>query len=115
MNVAGTINNISGDTDPANLAITVSWWVSNVGAFAPIMDRIATNIANKWEPRNSPAWATANEDRTAARGRCVLVIDSGNYGQDPYDFPRRCTQDLKRRVDTRGLIRANVLEAARIV
>jgi hypothetical protein len=90
MNVAGTSTGTSGDTSPADLASTVSWWVSNVGAFAPIMDRIAINIANEWGPQNSSVWATAYQNAIAqlraAGYTCPLVIDSGFWGQDPYDF-----------------------------
>jgi mannan endo-1,4-beta-mannosidase len=90
MNIAGTTNDTSGDTNPANLAITVSWWVNNVGAFASIMDRIAINIANEWGPANSSVWASAYQSAIAqlraAGYTCPLVIDAGRYGQDPYDF-----------------------------
>jgi mannan endo-1,4-beta-mannosidase len=90
MNIAGTTNDTSGDTNPANLATTVSWWVNNVGAFASIMDRIAINIANEWGPANSPVWASAYQSAIAqlraAGYTCPLVIDAGRYGQDPYDF-----------------------------
>jgi mannan endo-1,4-beta-mannosidase len=88
-NIAGTSNNTSGDTNPANLATTVNWWVANVSAFAPIMDRIAINVANEWGPMNSPAWATAYESAIAqlraAGYTCPLVIDAGRSGQDPSD------------------------------
>jgi len=89
-NIAGTTSDTTGDTNPANLAATVSWWVNNESAFAPIMDRIAINVANEWGPKNSSTWATAYESAIAqlraAGYTCPLVIDSGQYGQDPYDF-----------------------------
>jgi len=90
MSIAGTTNDTSGNTNAADLATTVSWWVNNVGAFAPIMNRIAINIANEWGPLNSPVWATAYESAIAqlraAGYTCPLVIDAGRSGQDPADI-----------------------------
>ncbi len=80
----------SGNTDPTILADVVSWWVANEPTFAPIMNQIAINIANEWGPANSSVWATAYQSAIAqlraAGYTCPLVIDSGFWGQDPYDF-----------------------------
>jgi mannan endo-1,4-beta-mannosidase len=85
-NVAGTTTRTTGEQSTAALSSTVSWWVHNVGAFAPIMDRIAINIANEWGPANSATWAAAYESaiaRLRAAGySCPLVIDAGSWGQD---------------------------------
>jgi len=81
---------LSGNTNPTILSDVVSWWVNNKATFAPIMDRMAVNIANEWGPANSTVWRDAYISaigRLRAAGySCPLVIDSGGWGQDPYDF-----------------------------
>jgi Cellulase (glycosyl hydrolase family 5) len=95
-NVAGTTKGTSGDQSAADLARTVAWWVSNVRAFAPIMDKIAINIANEWGPANSATWAYAYESaiaRLRAAGySCPLVIDTGSWGEDFGDLLNYSTQ-----------------------
>jgi hypothetical protein len=101
-NVAGTTTFITGDNNPTDLATTVTWWVNNVSAFAPIMNQIAINIANEWGPpvsqtmTGSATWASAYESaiqRLRAAGyTCPLVIDSGNSGQDFGDMLAYATQ-----------------------
>ena len=66
--------------------------MSNVGAFAPIMNQIAINIANEWGPptnqttTGSATWASSYETAIAqlraAGYTCPLVIDTGNSGED---------------------------------
>jgi len=94
--VGGTTNQTSGDTSTADLTATVSWWVSNVSTFAPIMNQIAINIANEWGPTNSSTWASAYENaiaRLRAAGyTCPLVIDTGDYGEDFGDLLNYSTQ-----------------------
>ena len=95
-NVAGVPTAITGDGSPADLAATVTWWVNNVGAFAPIMNQIAINIANEWGPSNSSTWASSYET-TIARLRavgytCPLVIDTGGSGEDFGDLLNYATQ-----------------------
>ena len=81
---------VTGNTNPTVLADIVSWWVANEATFAPIMDRIAINIANEWGPAGSTVWRdsyiTAITRLRAAGYSCPLVIDSGSWGQDPQDF-----------------------------
>jgi hypothetical protein len=81
---------ITGNTNPSILADVVTWWVNNEATFAPIMDRMALNIANEWGPSNSTVWRdsyiTAIGRLRAAGYTCPLVIDSGAWGQDPGDF-----------------------------
>jgi hypothetical protein len=101
-NVAGTTSFITGDNSPADLDTTVTWWVNNVGAFAPIMNQIAINIANEWGlPINqtttgSSTWASSYESaiaRLRAAGyTCPLVIDTGNSGEDFGDLLNYATQ-----------------------
>jgi hypothetical protein len=81
---------ITGSTNTTYLNDMVSWWVNNEAAFAPIMNRIGINIANEWGPANSTVWRdsyiNAIARLRAAGYTCPLVIDSGGWGQDPYDF-----------------------------
>jgi hypothetical protein len=81
---------ITGNTNPTILADVVSWWVNNEATFAPIMDRMAINIANEWGPANSTVWRdsyiNAITRLRAAGYSCPLVIDSGGWGQDTLDF-----------------------------
>ncbi|MBV8147333.1 MAG: cellulase family glycosylhydrolase, partial [Gammaproteobacteria bacterium] len=81
---------VTGNTNPTVLADIVSWWVANEASFAPLMDRIAINIANEWGPADSTVWRdsyiTAIARLRAAGYSCPLVIDSGSWGQDPQDF-----------------------------
>ena len=81
---------VTGNTDPTILADIVSWWVANEATFAPIMDRIAINIANEWGPWGSTVWRdsyiSAIGRLRAAGYTCPLVIDSGGWGQDTTDF-----------------------------
>jgi hypothetical protein len=85
-NVAGTSTYTAGDQSTTDLSTTVSWWVNNVSAFAPIMNQIAINIANEWGPGSSSTWVSAYQtaiSRLRAAGyTCPLVIDSGQYGED---------------------------------
>ena len=95
-NVAGVSTAISGDNSATDLATTVSWWVNNVGAFAPIMNQMAINIANEWGPSNSSVWASSYETaiaRLRAAGyTCPLVIDTGGSGEDFGDLLNYATQ-----------------------
>jgi mannan endo-1,4-beta-mannosidase len=101
-NVGGTRTFISGDNSPADLAATVSWWVSNVAAFTPVINQIAINIANEWGPptsqttTGSATWASSYETaiaRLRAAGyTCPLVIDTGNSGEDFGDLLAYATQ-----------------------
>jgi hypothetical protein len=95
-NVAGTTTRTTGDRSATDLAKTVTWWVRNAGAFAPIMNRIAINIANEWGPANSATWAAAYENaiaRLRAAGyTCPLVIDTGSWGEDFGDLLNYSTQ-----------------------
>jgi mannan endo-1,4-beta-mannosidase len=95
-NVAGTTTRTTGDHSAADLARTVTWWVNNERAFAPIMNRIAINIANEWGPANSATWEYAYETaiaRLRAAGyTCPLVIDTGSWGQDFEDLVNYSTQ-----------------------
>jgi hypothetical protein len=81
---------LSGNTNPTILSDVVGWWVANEATFAPIMDRMAINIANEWGPANSTVWRdsyiSAIARLRAAGYTCPLVIDGGGWGQDPYDF-----------------------------
>jgi mannan endo-1,4-beta-mannosidase len=96
MNVAGSTTFSSGDQSTADLANTVTWWVNNVSAFAPVMDKIAINIFNEWGPGNSATWASSYESaiaRLRAAGyTCPLVIDTGQYGEDFSDLLNYSTQ-----------------------
>jgi hypothetical protein len=80
----------TGTTNATQLNDIVSWWVSNEATFAPIMNQMAIEIANEWGPANSTAWRDAYISaigRLRAAGyTCPIVIDSGGWGQDPYDF-----------------------------
>jgi mannan endo-1,4-beta-mannosidase len=95
-NVAGAPTGSAGDQSTTDLANTVTWWVNNVSAFAPLMDQIAINIFNEWGPGNSPTWASAYETaiaRLRAAGyTCPLVIDTGQYGEDFSDLLNYSTQ-----------------------
>ena len=95
-NVAGVSTAISGDNSATDLATTVSWWVNNVGAFAPIMNQMAINIANEWGASNSSVWASSYETaiaRLRAAGyTCPLVIDTGGSGEDFGDLLNYATQ-----------------------
>ena len=101
-NVAGTTTYISGDNSPADLATTVTWWVNNEAAFAPIMNQMTINIANEWGPptyettSGSATWASSYETaiaRLRAAGyTCPLVIDTGNSGEDVGDLLNYATQ-----------------------
>jgi len=101
-NVAGSRIGTTGDNSAADLATTVSWWVNNVSAFAPIMNQIAINIANEWGPpgyqsaAGDPTWASAYETAIAqlraAGYTCPLVIDTGNSGEDFGDLLNYSTQ-----------------------
>ena len=81
---------ITGSTNTTYLNDIVTWWVNNEAAFAPIMNQIGINIANEWGPANSTVWRdsyiNAIARLRAAGYTCPLVIDSGGWGQDPYDF-----------------------------
>jgi hypothetical protein len=89
-NAAGSTTLTSCDTSTADLAATVSWWVANAAAFAPVMNKVAINIANEWGPSASETWATAYESAIvalrAAGYTAPLVIDSGGCGQNFADF-----------------------------
>ncbi|MBV8306525.1 MAG: cellulase family glycosylhydrolase [Gammaproteobacteria bacterium] len=95
-NVAGTTTRTTGDQSTADLARTVSWWVANVHAFAPVMNRIAINVANEWGPANSATWEysyeTAIARLRAAGYTCPVVIDTGSWGQDFEDLLNYSTQ-----------------------
>jgi hypothetical protein len=41
--------------------MVVAWWVQNEPTWAPIMDRVAINIANEWGPAASTTWRYAYE------------------------------------------------------
>jgi mannan endo-1,4-beta-mannosidase len=89
-NIAGSSAYSTGDTSSSDLNAIVSWWVSNVAAFAPIMNHIAINIANEWGPSDSASWATAYVSAIArlrsAGYTCPLVIDTGSWGEDSGDL-----------------------------
>jgi hypothetical protein len=55
-NVPNTSTGTSGDQSATDLATVVAWWVQNESTWAPIMDRIAINIANEWGPSASTTW-----------------------------------------------------------
>jgi len=80
----------TGTTDATQLADIVTWWVNNEATFAPIMNQMGLEIANEWGQANSTAWRDAYISaipRLRAAGyTCPIVIDSGGWGQDPYDF-----------------------------
>ena len=52
----------SGDQSTTDLSTVVAWWVANEAIYAPIMDRIAINIANEWGPSASTVWQYAYQD-----------------------------------------------------
>jgi hypothetical protein len=89
-NIAGISQVSTGTQTPGNLAAIVSWWVANEATFAPIMNKIAINIANEWGPGNSSVWASGYESAIAALRAagytCPLVIDTGGSGQDINDL-----------------------------
>jgi mannan endo-1,4-beta-mannosidase len=88
--VPGTKTVLSGDQSTADLASTVSNWVTNFQYYAPMQQHLIINVANEWGPRDSATWASAYEDaiaRLRAAGYSVpIMIDAGGWGQDTGDL-----------------------------
>lgn len=92
--VPGTGTGTSGDTSTTDLQAVVNWWNTNVGAFAPIMNSIAVNIANEWGPNYSsgggPTWSAAIQSAVtsmrAAGYTCPIIADLGSHGQDAVEI-----------------------------
>jgi hypothetical protein len=80
----------SGSADTTQFSNLVNWWVSNVSAFASIMNSISVNIANEWGPSNSTIWRdsyiSAISSMRTAGYTCPIVIDAGGFGQDEADL-----------------------------
>jgi len=88
--VPGTTKTLSGDQSTADLAATVTNWVTNFRYYAPMQHHLIINVANEWGPIDSSTWATAYETaiaRLRAAGYSTpIMIDTGGWGQDVSDL-----------------------------
>ena len=89
---AGQGSEVYSPTDGSwGLKQSVDEWTSpsNVALFKANPDLIL-NISNEWGPANSQVWADGYKTAVAAIRTAginnLLVIDSGMYGQDPYNI-----------------------------
>lgn len=78
------------DESPATLTAIVDHWVAQAASWKPLERSTVINIANEWGPPDSTAWrdayVTAVQRMRAAGINSMLVVDSGECGQDLGDI-----------------------------